>query len=105
MMKIKSRPRGEVSAQTIILTVLLISAGAVYYQKAQAEKTSELASMPDAGYDWNLYTLDGRSIPFSKFKGKTIFLNFFGTRCGPCLYEMPAIQKMYEKVKGQGVEV
>jgi len=63
------------------------------------------AEGPDAGYDWSLRTLDGRVVPFSNFKGKTVFLNFWATWCGPCREEMPAIERMYQKVKGTDVEV
>jgi thiol-disulfide isomerase/thioredoxin len=63
------------------------------------------SNLPDAGYDWSVRSLDGRVIPFSSFKGKTIFLNFWATWCGPCQAEMPAIERMYQKVKGKGIEV
>ncbi len=33
----------------------------------------------------------------SDYKGKTIFLNFWATWCGPCQIEMPDIQKLYEE--------
>lgn len=105
MRTIKKRQRGEVLAQTIILMAILVGAGVFYYQKVQAQKSAELSSMPEAGYNWNFYTLEGKTIPFASLKGKTVFLNYFGTWCGPCLTEMPAIQKMYEKVKDRGVEV
>lgn len=31
------------------------------------------------------------------YKGKTVFLNFWATWCGPCKKELPDIQKMYEE--------
>ena len=33
------------------------------------------------------------------YKGKTIFLNFWATWCGPCRNEMPEIQKIYEETQ------
>jgi thiol-disulfide isomerase/thioredoxin len=44
-----------------------------------------------AVYDWSPVDLKGQPVPFSKFKGKTIFLNFWATWCPPCLREMPSI--------------
>jgi thiol-disulfide isomerase/thioredoxin len=50
-------------------------------------------SMP-AVYDWSPVDLKDQPVPFSKFKGKTIFLNFWATWCKPCLGEMPSIIKL-----------
>lgn len=59
---------------------------------------------PPADYDWFVKPLDGGLVGFSSFKGKTVFLNFWATWCGPCRAEMPGIQSLYEKTKGKGIE-
>ena len=55
-----------------------------------------------ASYEFELVTMEGKSVPFSSFKGKTVFINFWATWCPPCIAEMPDIHDLYEKV---GTEV
>ncbi|CAN5254408.1 hypothetical protein BH09BAC5_BH09BAC5_15460 [soil metagenome] len=38
-----------------------------------------------------LKTPEGQVVRISDFKGKTIFINFWETWCGPCVQEMPTI--------------
>jgi thiol-disulfide isomerase/thioredoxin len=47
-----------------------------------------------ASYDWSPVDLNDQPVPFSKFKGKTVFLNFWATWCGPCRSEMPSISEL-----------
>lgn len=39
----------------------------------------------------SLVDLNGRSINLRKYKGKTVFINFWATWCKPCIEEMPYI--------------
>jgi thiol-disulfide isomerase/thioredoxin len=59
-----------------------------------ADKQLSLAA---STYDWLVYDMEGRAIPFSNFRGQTIFLNFWATWCAPCIAEMPDIQKLYDQ--------
>lgn len=43
--------------------------------------------------------VNGKLLDLGDLKGKVIFLNFWATWCPPCLAEMPAINKLYEKFK------
>lgn len=60
----------------------------------------ELPLKPESPYDLALRKLDGTETTLETFKGKAIFLNIWATWCGPCRAEMPAIQKLYEQVRG-----
>ena len=46
--------------------------------------------------DFTLKDQFGNEHTLSDYKGKTVFLNFWATWCGPCRSEMPDIQKLYE---------
>jgi thiol-disulfide isomerase/thioredoxin len=55
-----------------------------------------------AAFDWSLFDLSDQSVSFSRFKGKTIFLNIWATWCPPCVAEMPSIARLALAPKLQG---
>ena len=46
--------------------------------------------------DFTLTDQYGQTHTLSDYQGKTVFLNFWATWCGPCKMEMPDIQALYE---------
>ncbi|HMF36386.1 MAG TPA: TlpA disulfide reductase family protein [Isosphaeraceae bacterium] len=46
----------------------------------------------------------GSTISMGTLKGKVVVVDFWATWCGPCVAELPAMKKLYEKFHGQGVE-
>lgn len=59
-----------------------------------------------AEYNWALEDLSAKPVPFSDFKGKTVFLNIWATWCGPCVTEMPSIARLAENpsIKGKNIQ-
>ncbi len=55
--------------------------------------------------DFRLQTIEGESLRLADLRGQAILLNLWATWCPPCRAEMPAIQKMYEEYKEQGLIV
>lgn len=47
--------------------------------------------------------LNEHTISLDKYKGKTIFINFWATWCKPCIQEMPSIEKMKTILKNEEV--
>lgn len=44
--------------------------------------------------------LNGKPIDLELLKGKVVILDFWATWCVPCMKEMPLLQKVYDKYKG-----
>jgi len=44
--------------------------------------------------------LSGNKVQLSSLKGKIVLLNFWGTGCGPCIVEMPELNKLVKKYEG-----
>ena len=57
--------------------------------------------LPDA-LDFTLTDQFGNTHSLEDYKGKTIFLNFRATWCGPCRAEMPDIQTLYDTYSQEG---
>ena len=52
-----------------------------------------------ATYKMDLLDQKGKKVTLEELKGKVVFINFWATWCGPCIAEMPSIQKLYDQFK------
>ena len=55
--------------------------------------------------DFELQDLTGATRRLSDFRGKVVFLNFWATWCGPCRFEMPSMEKLYQRLNAKGLEI
>lgn len=65
------------------------------HESSPSEEKQDLHPAPD----FVLTDQYGNKHSLADYKGKTIFLNFWATWCGPCRNEMPEIQKIYEETQ------
>lgn len=61
------------------------------------ENTPEESAKKTLAPDFTLTDQYGVTHTLSEYRGKTVFLNFFATWCGPCQKEMPDIETLYKK--------
>lgn len=55
--------------------------------------------------DFNLKTLDGKTLQLSALKGKVVLLDFWATWCPPCREEIPHFKELYDQYRGKGLEI
>jgi peroxiredoxin len=61
---------------------------------------SSLVKLNQQVPEFSFTNKEGKTIKLTDYKGKVILINFFATWCGPCMKEMPFIQKdLWEKLK------
>lgn len=60
---------------------------------------SSTEAVKPANYKMNMLDQTGKKVSLEDLKGKVVFINFWATWCGPCIAEMPSIQKLYDQFK------
>jgi peroxiredoxin len=55
--------------------------------------------------DFTFPDLNGKSVKLSDYRGKVVLLNIWATWCTPCVEEMPSMERLYQKLKGQEFEI
>jgi cytochrome c biogenesis protein CcmG/thiol:disulfide interchange protein DsbE len=90
---------------------LILITGLVWiFASVDREGTSTAGEIPAPrkGFlapDFSLKTPEGPTLTLSEFRGQAVLVNLWATWCPPCRAEMPAIQKLYEEYKDQGLVV
>lgn len=109
------------SRSTVALAIgaglLVVGAGAFWGVSSNIPPQSDTAQNAEAPADiefglegkiapaFSLKNLAGETVQLSDYKGKVVFLNFWATWCEPCKAEMPAMQRLKQKLDGKAFEI
>jgi peroxiredoxin len=69
------------------------------------KQAADMFSEGGAAVPFVLQDAHDQQLQLSDFGDKLVLLNFWATWCVPCIEEMPAMQRVYEKYRQQGFEV
>lgn len=83
------------------LALLFALAGALCARPLLGADLSKLQEWKGATPKLALKDLDGKAHDLAQYKGKVVVLNFWATWCTPCVKEMPALQRLNEKLAGE----
>jgi peroxiredoxin len=93
-----------------MIAVLLLGAAWTVFSRPGAASTTSYNAPPSprigfAAPDFTLDTLDGGSITLSELRGRPVMLNFWASWCLPCRTEMPAIERVHQRLEEQGLVI
>lgn len=80
--------------------------GGWYGWRALAANTS-IVGVGTPAPDFAATTLgpNARPVGIREYEGDVVLLNLWATWCGPCVVEMPSIQRLYDRFRGRGLRV
>lgn len=91
------------------LSIALLILGAVWVFASKDPSGTTSAgniSAPQKGFlapDFSLQDQENNSVTLSDLRGKPVVINFWASWCKPCQMEMPALERVYQKFKSQGL--
>ena len=77
------------------LVKVVLCAGAFYAVPLGRFEVDQSLGLPAP--DFSVVTLDGSTITLSEYRGKYVLLDFWYTRCGPCIEEIPDLIALHQK--------
>jgi peroxiredoxin len=80
-------------ASAVLLTTLCLAPG------AGAVDTDTPAP------DFTLPTLDGDAVRLEELRGEVVFINFWASWCGPCMQEMPLLDRIHQRYESAGLSL
>ena len=90
-------------ASSLLLTISVTAS--LLFVSARGELQTPAGSLPQAVPELRFEAADGETMTLSAFRGKVVLLNVWATWCAPCRKEMPALDRLADKLGDSEFEV
>ena len=89
---------------TLLSSALILSAcSSTSDKKEETNKQTATSSTSEnkaiQAFDFTAMDKDGKTVKLSDFKGEKVYINMWASWCGPCMREIPELEKTYQKLK------
>ena len=104
---------GRIIATVVVVALIATIGYTVFSGGGPEEKVSKVVLPGDSATtaavrvpsDFDVPTIDGRTIKLSDYRGKVVVLDFWATWCPPCRKEIPQLVRIANQNRDKGVEV
>lgn len=76
-----------------------------FAKQEEADKVQQNLAVGNAFPDFQETSLEGKPLSVSAEKGKIVLIDFWATWCGPCVGELPNVQKVYAQYHDKGFDI
>ena len=87
--------------QLAIVLVAMLLVGLIWINRDRFTPLDVGSRAPD----YTARSLTGDEVPLAHYRGDVVLLNIWATWCRPCVYEMPALQRLHEQLGDRGLSI
>lgn len=85
--------------------IALAVAAAVAFAMWTAPSVPDPVGRGTLAPDFTLPRMSGQEVRLSDLRGRVVLVNFWASWCKPCEEEMPAMERLYEQLAPEGLEL
>ena len=94
------KKRKHIATASVIALVAVLSA--LIWTNRERFTPLDIGSLAP---DYRAQSLDGDTVSLSSFAGDVVVLNVWATWCRPCVIEMPALERLHQELRDDGLRV
>jgi peroxiredoxin len=89
----------------IIVIAVLAVVGALFLFGQNGGQRVRIVQEGDRAPEFQLPSLDGRTVNLSSYRGKVVMVHFWATWCPPCVEEIPTLERLHRAYFGRDLEI